>query len=108
MRLAFAVLGLSTVSAAAQEAVPLIPDPAKTPGPADPTADVCSSRFSTKDLRKAKKSDRRCVLSRYGGKPSYAFTYDHLVPLDVGGAANRDNLWPEPRAEARMKDSSKT
>ena len=50
------------------------------------------------------KSDRRCVLDRHGGARAFAFTYDHLVPLEIGEADGCDNLWPQPRAEAKRKD----
>jgi hypothetical protein len=35
--------------------------------------------------------------------PSSAYLEDHLIPLELGGAA-RDprNLWPEPAARARI------
>ena len=98
MRLAFAFLTLSILPASAQDAVPLLPDLGKTPGPAHQT-DPCHATAR----RKVSKADRKCVLSRYG-KPSYAFTYDHLVPLELGGDDSCDNLWPQPRAEAIRKD----
>ena len=106
MRLALALLVALVVPAAAQDAVPLVQDPVKTPAPADPAlteAVICSPTFTTKTFRKASKADRRCVLERYG-KPSYAYTYDHVVPLELGGSDGCDNLWPQPRAEAKRKD----
>jgi hypothetical protein len=32
------------------------------------------------------------------------FVIDHLVPLEVGGANDVTNLWPEPKADAEVKD----
>jgi len=29
---------------------------------------------------------------------------DHLIPLELGGANGIQNIWPEPLAEARIKD----
>jgi hypothetical protein len=29
---------------------------------------------------------------------------DHLIPLGIGGTDNDDNLWPQPFAEAMLKD----
>lgn len=29
---------------------------------------------------------------------------DHLIPLGIGGADNDNNLWPQPKAEAELKD----
>ena len=108
MRLVLAVvLVFFASSALAQTAVPLLPDLQKTPGAIDPAATaavVCNSAFSTKSARRGSKSDRRCVLDRYGGTPAFAFTYDHLVPLEIGGADSCYNLWPQPRAEAKRKD----
>ena len=107
MRLILALLVASTISAAAaKNADPLLPDITKTPGSANPAlnqARICDSAFSTKPFRRPSKSKRACVLSRYG-KPSYVFTYDHLVPLELGGLDGCDNLWPEPRSEAKRKD----
>ena len=45
-------------------------------------------------------------LAAYGedGPPSQ-YEYDHLVPLELGGASNDPrNLWPEPGASPNPKD----
>ena len=40
-----------------------------------------------------------------GGSPD-DFEYDHLVPLELGGAVNDPrNLWPDPGASPNLKDS---
>ncbi len=42
--------------------------------------------------------EKRASMEAYGddGRPS-AYEYDHLVPLELGGALNDPrNLWPEP------------
>jgi hypothetical protein len=37
--------------------------------------------------------------------PLHAYEYDHLVPLELGGAPNDPrNLWPEPGASPNPKD----
>jgi hypothetical protein len=29
---------------------------------------------------------------------------DHLIPLGIGGADTDNNLWPQPKEEAELKD----
>jgi len=36
--------------------------------------------------------------------PRRGYVIDHLVPLELGGANDVRNLWPQPRNEARAKD----
>ena len=36
--------------------------------------------------------------------PRRGYGIDHVVPLELGGANDVRNLWPQPRAEARAKD----
>lgn len=36
--------------------------------------------------------------------PRRGYVIDHLVPLELGGANNVRNLWPQPRNEAHAKD----
>lgn len=40
---------------------------------------------------------------RYTG-PSSGVEYDHLVSLELGGSNDQTNLWPQPIAEAHIKD----
>jgi hypothetical protein len=46
-------------------------------------------------------------LAAYGDSGSMrSYEYDHLVPLELGGASNDPrNLWPEPGASPNPKDS---
>lgn len=46
---------------------------------------------------------RRTPGGGYVG-PRRGYVIDHLVPLELGGANDPRNLWPQPRAEARAKD----
>jgi hypothetical protein len=49
-------------------------------------------------------------MAQYGetGSPS-AYKEDHLIPLELGGAARSPkNLWPEPRAQAKKADLFET
>jgi hypothetical protein len=51
--------------------------------------------------------EKLASMAAYGdsGSPS-DFEYDHLVSLELGGAANDPrNLWPEPGASPNLKDS---
>ena len=45
-------------------------------------------------------------MAAYGDRGSPGrYEYDHLVPLELGGAANDPrNLWPEPGASPNRKD----
>jgi hypothetical protein len=50
--------------------------------------------------------EKRASMAAYGdhGTP-HAYEYDHLVPLELGGAANDPrNLWPEPGGSPNTKD----
>ena len=41
--------------------------------------------------------EKRASMRAYGISDARSFEYDHLVPLELGGAANDPrNLWPEP------------
>ncbi|MGH9297413.1 MAG: HNH endonuclease signature motif containing protein [Acidimicrobiales bacterium] len=47
------------------------------------------------------------VASRYGLSSHYGYEIDHLIPLELGGANDVSNLWPEPYdspAGAHQKD----
>ena len=45
-------------------------------------------------------------MRAYGDRlPLHAYEYDHLIPLELGGAPNSPrNLWPEPGASPNPKD----
>lgn len=84
----------------------LLPDPACTPGAMAlvERAAVCGS--SSRSRRHVSSLTRRLVLVSYGVAPADAHLYelDHLVPLELGGSNDPDNLWPEPIEQARLKD----
>ena len=46
-------------------------------------------------------------MAAYGDSgPPHKYEYDHLVPLELGGAPNgRRNLWPEPGESPNRKDA---
>jgi hypothetical protein len=45
-------------------------------------------------------------MAAYGDTGSrHGYEYDHLIPLELGGAVNdRHNLWPEPAPSPNLKD----
>lgn len=51
--------------------------------------------------------EKEASLRAYGDRgPLRDYEYDHLVPLELGGATNDPrNLWPEPGASPNPKDS---
>jgi hypothetical protein len=41
--------------------------------------------------------EKRASMAAYGRSGASSYEYDHLVPLELGGAVNDPrNLWPEP------------
>lgn len=51
-------------------------------------------------------AEKRASMLAYGDRrPIWDYEYDHLVPLELGGATNaRANLWPEPGTSPNPKD----
>jgi hypothetical protein len=51
--------------------------------------------------------EKYASLAAYGDRGSASrYEYDHLVPLELGGATNDSrNLWPEPGASPNPKDT---
>ena len=93
-----------------------LPDPRCTPGAVSPAvqqanigATICRSGY-TREVRPPEsitEREKRASLAAYGdGGPLGAFEYDHLVPLELGGASNDPrNLWPEPGTTPNPKDT---
>jgi hypothetical protein len=96
--------------------------PTATPGVVDPTvtpAAVCSTRWGT-DARHVSEAMKQAVARRYGVRyPAIRaghrltaaeraqrakWEIDHLIPRELGGADDVDNLWPQPIADAHVKD----
>lgn len=93
-----------------------LPDPGCTPGALNPAvtqatigSTVCRSGY-TSTIRPSEtitEPEKIASLRAYGDpdNPS-AYEYDHLVSLELGGAANDPrNLWPEPQGSPNPKDS---
>ena len=92
------------------------PDPHCTPGALNPAVTqttieqtICRDGW-TKAVRPPEsvtEPEKQASMAAYGdtGPPS-AYEYDHLVPLELGGAVNDPrNLWPEPGSSPNPKDA---
>jgi hypothetical protein len=92
-----------------------LPDPRCTPGAISPAvtqanieSTICRAGY-TKTVRPPEsvtEPEKLASLAAYGDAGSaHEYEYDHLVPLELGGAPNDPrNLWPEPGATANPKD----
>jgi hypothetical protein len=89
------------------------PDPTQTPGATDPrvTQDtlattICTRGYTT-TVRNVSTQTKHAVYVAYGISTAQQRSYviDHLIPLEVGGANDPKNLWPEPKVEAKTKDT---
>jgi hypothetical protein len=92
-----------------------LPDPRCTPGAVNPAVTqgdigrtICRSGW-TRTVRPPEsvtEPEKRASMRAYGDRlPLHAYEYDHLIPLELGGAPNRPrNLWPEPGASPNPKD----
>ncbi|MEA2144827.1 MAG: hypothetical protein QOG59_414 [Solirubrobacteraceae bacterium] len=92
------------------------PDARCTPGASDPRvtqADIASTicrRGYTRSVRPPESvtyAEKRASMRAYGDHgSSRRYEYDHLIPLELGGAPNdAHNLWPEPGASPNPKDA---
>ena len=93
-----------------------LPDPRCTPGAVsaevtqgDIHSTICRRGYS-KSVRPPEsvtESEKRASMKAYGDRgPLRDYEYDHLIPLELGGAANDErNLWPEPGASPNPKDA---
>ncbi len=88
------------------------PIKAVTPGalctPTDPNFD--GYRYKDHVAHCARRVTREMklqVAQAYGGIPQsewHNYEFDHLIPLNAGGASSIENLWPQPLDEAHEKD----
>ena len=91
-----------------------LPDPHCTPGALNPDVTqasigqtICVSGW-TKTVRPSESithDEKLASMAAYGdGGSTGDYEYDHLVPLELGGAVNDPrNLWPEPAASPNPK-----
>ena len=92
-----------------------LPDPGCTPGAISPavtqaniSSTICRSGY-TETVRPPEsitEPEKEASLAAYGDAgPLHEYEYDHLVPLELGGAVNDPrNLWPEPGGSPNPKD----
>lgn len=85
-----------------------MPNPSLTPGDVTQrdTAEVCASGNASR-RRKVSYGTRDRVYLAYGiprGQRKGLYEIDHLVPLELGGSNRPANLWPQPLADAKLKD----
>jgi hypothetical protein len=77
-------------------------DRQRTPGSVDPalTAEkLCDPKFHTGTVRNVTETEKRQVCAAYGvatGCPGAGFEIDHLISIELGGANDVRNLWPQP------------
>jgi hypothetical protein len=71
----------------------VVPDPTLTPGSI--RTEICSD--GTRQFRRA--HDAIAITQSYSLSPEsrLKFEIDHLIPLELRGADDLSNLWPEPR-----------
>jgi hypothetical protein len=88
------------------------PDLSLTPGASDPRVtqatigETICTRGYTSTVRNVSTQTKHRVYVEYGISRSQqrGYVIDHLIPLEVGGANDITNLWPEPKADAKTKD----
>jgi hypothetical protein len=103
---------------------PRLPDPKLTPGVATNVSaeQLCKKSFHTADVRSVTATQKNEVYRRYGLKANTGYCakrpyktkargktpsriimqgceVDHLISLELGGANDVNNLWPQPYPE---------
>jgi hypothetical protein len=89
------------------------PNQSLTPGATDPqltqagVASTICRRGYTSTVRNVSTQTKHKVYLAYGisRAAQRGYVIDHLVPLEVGGANDITNLWPEPKTDAKAKDT---
>ena len=92
-----------------------LPDPRCTPGAISPAVTqatigttICREGYTetVRPPESVTEPEKEASMAAYGDAgPLHDYEYDHLVPLELGGATNDPrNLWPEPGATPNPKD----
>jgi hypothetical protein len=109
------ILAILILSASAFGQAPQLPNSKLTPGvTSQATAkELCAKTFTTADVRLVTDAMKNEVYSRYGIKPNQGYCkgapyktkagktivqfceVDHLISLELGGANDVKNLWPQ-------------
>jgi hypothetical protein len=89
-----------------------LPDPKCNPGAIDPAIDarvLCAPGYTTKSYRPPAEETTKfkydVAYPAYGLTRGTTSELDHLVSLELGGANDATNLWPEPGSLPNPKDS---
>lgn len=89
-----------------------LPDPRCTPGAIDPAvtaAVLCAPGYTTRSYRPPESQTQafkfNMAYPAYGISRGTVSELDHLVPLELGGANDAANLWPEIGGVPNAKDS---
>jgi hypothetical protein len=95
------MLTTASVQAAHVGPASIYPDPTKTPGATNPVLTqelICSKTFRTGPYRKVNDSLKKKVFEEYGipWADRSKYEVDHFESLELGGANDIKNLWPEP------------
>lgn len=90
-------LFLLTVSFPAFAADPILPDTSLTPGAVLTTdvARVCQPDYSKSVRHTSSKLKEEIYREYHLHKGTGHYEIDHLIPLGLGGADVKENLWPE-------------
>jgi hypothetical protein len=94
----------------------VLPDARCTPGAIDPAvtqgnlfSTICRSGYtrSVRPPESVTAVEKRASMRAYSDTgPTRTYEYDHLVPLELGGARNDPrNLWPQPGRTPNPKDA---
>ena len=103
---------LAVLAGSASALAASAPDPTMTPGATDPrvtqdtiTTTICTRGYTT-TVRNVSTQTKHAVYVAYGISTAdqHGYVIDHLIPLEVGGANDAKNLWPETELEATTKD----
>jgi hypothetical protein len=92
------------------------PDPRCTPGALNPAVTqgtigrtICQEGWTdtVRPPESVTEAEKAASMAAYGDSEAMSdYEYDHLVPLELGGAVNDPrNLWPEPGASPNPKDA---
>ncbi len=107
MRALITALALSLTACATAAAALELPNASMTPGAiasSDPVV-VCQYGYASAH-RNVPYAVRDRVYNEYGIPRGHrkGLRVDHLIPLEIGGANDVRNLWPQKLAESKVKD----